>query len=104
MNCDWRNFDEPNTNGWRRVICVRCTLRLNPTPHSFDNIINECQAWPRWWEWGSWLALIIATLWLDHVARVVAPISTHDDGSCDSCAGREVTINDIGRIVKDAIS
>jgi hypothetical protein len=43
MNCLWRDITEPNANGWRNVVCVRCG-KVGTSPYSHDRIISTCRA------------------------------------------------------------
>src|SRR5688572_1687599 len=63
MNCRWENADEPDARGRRHVRCQRCGLYLKGlTPHAFDRIDSPCTAWPDWWEWGYWTAIMLAAI------------------------------------------
>lgn len=96
MNCRWR--DMPNSTdarGWRRVECVRCGRRLNPTPHHHDKIFANCKSLPLKWEWGHWLTLWLGVFgvskagvnWLRYRLGLVKPCG---------CGERAAKLNTIG--------
>jgi hypothetical protein len=66
MNCLWQDIpDTTDERGWRRVQCLRCGLKLHPTPHEHGKIRSECRGTPFWYEFGYWTELVLAVIYLD---------------------------------------
>lgn len=70
MNCTWEDIPgSVDSNGWRRVRCIRCNFETAPTPHPHERIFCRCRAlWPQAHELGEWLRLLIAAVfpWAKH--------------------------------------
>lgn len=65
--CDWQH-DPTRTNarGWPVNVCKRCGYeRYAPHhPSTWKGDPQWCPSWPRAWEWGHWLTLLLAALGL----------------------------------------
>lgn len=102
MKCELEFTGEINDAGWRMTKCVRpgCSIRVGWTPDPLERIhADNCRAWPRWHEFGYWVALLLEVFglskwrwsWLMYRLNLVEP-----SGGCNSCERRERWLNTLG--------
>lgn len=100
MKCEWLP-DGPEKNGKRAYKCARygCGLKTKLQPHPPEKIHSVCRAWPRWHEFGHWVALVLEAVglsenrwnWLRWRLGFITPCG---------CKKRKERLNWVGRTIK----
>lgn len=80
MNCDWEKLED------KRLHCRRCGYsRITDSPHPIEKIDRPCRAWPRLWEWGFMLEVLLS-------AHGITTLF----GPCNGCDSRKKSLNELG--------
>lgn len=101
MKCDFEFTDETNDQGWRYVRCTRpgCWIKGGPTPDELQNIhCSQCQAFPRLYEFGYWLAFALEVVGLSKQrwGWIRWKLGLQEPTGCNSCEARERWLNTLG--------
>lgn len=101
MKCDMSIIVEgPNEHGMFKRRCSRpgCTKKTNWTPDTPDRIYFACLAWPRSWEWGTWLSIGLSVFFItkEHVGWIKHKLGLQEPGPCKTCPLYEAWLNTLG--------
>jgi hypothetical protein len=93
---------EPDTTGRLRRACSRCGKQTNPTPHGPERIHFHCDAWPRWWEFGYWLWLVLSAIGVNKggVSWIARKLNLVPPGGRCGCDARKEWLNTLGGKVR----
>lgn len=94
MNCDLEQSSE-GLFICRRTTCKRHKKPIGPTPHDVSRIHVDCRGWPRPWEAGFWIGLVLSAFGFTkgRYIRLREFLGLHPKCGCQQ---REQSLNTLG--------